>query len=118
MPRPELEQQWHDVASEVLSGFHTWRTQHPTATLSELEDALDSRWAVARARLLEDAALASAAADWPRRGVRPVCPHCGAAMHSDGREARRLTTTGEQTLTLRRTRARCPACGTGLFPPG
>ena len=68
MPRFELEQQWQELASEVLSGFRVWRTQHPTATLSELEEALDARWAVARARVLEDAALTSAAADWPRRG--------------------------------------------------
>ena len=118
MPRFELEQQWQELASEVLSGFRVWRTQHPTATLSELEEALDARWAVARARVLEDAALTSAAADWPRRGVRPACPACGRLMQSDGTEVRRLTTVGEQTLTLHRTRARCPACGTGLSPPG
>ena len=47
-------------AEAVLTGFKEWRLQHPRATLSELEAALDGRLAVLRARLLEDAALASA----------------------------------------------------------
>ena len=38
-----------------------WRLQHPTATLSEIEDALDERLSGMRARMLEDLALASAA---------------------------------------------------------
>jgi hypothetical protein len=117
MSRPDLEATWQQLAGEVLTGFRAWREQHPTATLAEIEEALDSRWARARARLVEDAALMSAAADLRATAARPACPACGARMAADGREARRLTTTGDQVLTLRRSRARCPACGAGLFPP-
>jgi hypothetical protein len=35
-----------------------------------------------------------------------------------GPEERRLTTTHEQPLVLRRRDAVCPACGEALFPPG
>lgn len=118
MATRDLEATWQQLAGEVPSGFRAWREAHPTATLSEIEQALDERWARARARLVEDAALASAAADLGGGSARPLCPSCGARMHADGREVRRLTTSGDQPLTLRRSRARRPACGTGLFPPG
>ena len=115
-----MDGRWREETEAILTGFKEWRQQHPRATLSEIEAALDARWAVARARLLEDAALASAAADL--RGVppeaRPRCRDCGAVMEARGAEVRRLTTTHGQPLTLTRHRAVCPACGAGLSPPG
>ena len=104
----------------MLSGFKEWRLQQPQATLTEIESALDERWAVARARLLEDAALASAAADLRARPERdrPRCRQCGQTMHLRGPEVRQLTTTYEQQVTLRRHDAVCPACDAALFPPG
>jgi len=117
MPEPDPDARWHDLAAEVLTGFRAWREQHPTASLTEIEDELDRRWYRLRARVVEDAAVRSAAAE-AAAAARPVCPACGTPLHADGREARRLTTTGGETLTLTRSHARCPACGTGLFPPG
>ena len=115
-----MDVRWQDEMAAIVSGFKEWRLAHPRATLAEIEAALDARWAVARARLVEDAALASAAADLralpPEQ--RPRCPDCGAAMEARGQEVRRLTTTHEQPLALTRHRAVCPACGAGLFPPG
>ena len=115
-----VDQRWQEEAAAILSGFKEWRLQHPRATLSEIEAALDERWAVARARLLADAAVASAAADLAAlpEGERPRCPHCGAVMALRGPEARHLTTTREQPLTLRRHYAVCAACDEALFPPG
>ncbi|MEA2597120.1 MAG: hypothetical protein QOF01_3589 [Thermomicrobiales bacterium] len=118
MPEFDPDARWRDLAGEVLTGFRAWREQHPTATLGEIEDDLDRRWYRLRARLVEDAALRSAAAELGPTAARPACPTCGAPMRADGREARRLTTTGDEVLTLTRSRARCPACGGGLFPPG
>ena len=118
MPAPDPDARWRELAEEALTGFRAWREQHPAASLSEIEDDLDRRLHRLRARLVEDAALRSAAADLGRAPERPRCPACGARMHADGQEVRRLTTTGDEVLTLRRTRARCPACGTGLSPPG
>ena len=113
-----VEARWRALAAEVVAGFRAWREAHPTASLTEIEEALDERWARARAGLVADAALASAAARAGRWAERPRCPACGGPMRADGTEERRLTTTGDQVLTLRRARARCPACGAGLFPPG
>jgi predicted RNA-binding Zn-ribbon protein involved in translation (DUF1610 family) len=115
-----LDGRWAGEAAAVLSGFKEWRLAHPRATLSEIEAALDARLAVMRARLLEDAALASAAAGLAGRSAeeRPRCPACGGAMVPRGAEERRLTTTHEQPLRLRRQYAVCAACGEALFPPG
>jgi predicted RNA-binding Zn-ribbon protein involved in translation (DUF1610 family) len=113
-------QGWDELAEEVFTGFREWRVQHPRATFKELEAALDGRWARARARILADAALASAASDL--RGVpaaaRPVCPDCGGRLVLAGQEERLLTTTYEQQIALRRSAAECTACGRRVFPPG
>ena len=108
------------LANEVFIGMREWRLAHPHATLTEMEAAIDERWASVRVRLLEDVAMASAAADLSTAppSERAACPTCGQALHAHGREERRLTILGDQTLTLQRTRAVCPACGTGVFPPG
>src|SRR5262245_22477390 len=109
---------WHALAAEVLTGFRAWRTQHLTATLTEIEDELDRRWYRVRARVVEDAAVRSAATEVAVPAARPICPRCGTSMEADGREVRHLTTTGAEVLTLTRAHARCPVCGSGLFPPG
>jgi ribosomal protein S27AE len=118
MPETDPDARWRDLAAEVLTGFRAWREQHPTATLTEIEDELDRRWYRLRARVVEDAAVRSAAADLGATAARPTCPTCGRPLQADGREVRHLTTTGDAVLTLTRARARCPACGTGVFPPG
>ncbi len=118
MRSPDLEATWQALAGEVFSGFRAWRAAHPTATLTEIEQALDDRWMRARAQVVEDAAVLSAAAALNRTSARPACPRCGTRMQADGTEGRRLTTDGDHPLTLRRSHARCPACGSGLFPPG
>ena len=118
--RKDFDQTWHALSDEVLTGMKEWRLQHPRATLSEIEAALDERLARLRARMLEDAALASAAADWDaaRGETAPVCPQCGASLKARGGHPRQLQTHGGQSLTLQREYGVCPVCQTGIFPPG
>jgi ribosomal protein S27AE len=66
--------------------------------------------------MLGETAMASATADL--RGERPVCPHCGERLQAAGAHCRRLRGEQEIPIDVDRTYARCPACGTGLFPPG
>jgi hypothetical protein len=116
----ELEVRWRQLAEEVLVGMKEWRLQHPKATFAEIEQALDERWAKARARILADTALTSAAAD-PTRArpeERPRCAQCGTLLEARGQETRHLRTSYEQDVALRRSYAVCPTCGEGLFPPG
>jgi len=115
----ELEARWQQLADEVMTGMKEWRLQHPKATLKEIEAALDEHLAKVRARMLQDIALASAAADISgvKEQERPRCPKCGQPMQAHGKDSRSLTTNYNQTITLKRSYAVCPVCGTGLFPP-
>ena len=112
-------ERWSVTAADVFTGLADWRTAHPQATLREIEGALDARLAALRARMREDLALASKQADVQALPVeeRPPCPACGARLEARGAKTRRLTTTYERQITLTRSYAVCPACGTGLFPP-
>jgi hypothetical protein len=117
--RKDFDQRWRELSDEVMSGMKEWRLQHPRATLTEIEVALDEHLARLRARMLEDAALASAAADWDSAtAAAPRCPQCGQPLQARGGHPRQLQTHGGQNLTLQREYGVCPACHAGLFPPG
>ena len=113
----EMETRFRQLSEEVLVGMKEWRQAHPKATLREIETALDDKLAKVRARMLEDVARVSRAADLVASGERIACPQCGREMEARGQAERTLTTTGNQEVVLQRTYAVCPACGAGLFPP-
>ena len=116
----DFDQEWVALSREVLTGMKEWRLQHPRATLQEMEAALDERLMRMRARMLEDMALASRAANWKEEAEesKPECPHCGTSLVSRGRGKRRLQTQGGQGIELERGYGVCPKCGKGIFPPG
>ena len=116
----EIDARWQDEAEEVMTGVRDWRVQHPRATFREIEAAVDERLAKMRARMLQDAAMASAVAQIGEASVeeRPSCSQCGHMLRARGEEERTLTTSHNQAITLKRSYAVCPACGAGLFPPG
>jgi YgiT-type zinc finger domain-containing protein len=118
--KEDFDAQWHELAEEVLTGMKEWRLQHPRATLGEIEQALDERLGKVRARILQDLALASAAADLrtAQEQERPACPRCGAKLESKGQKVRHLVTYHDQEMTLERSYGVCPNCGEGFFPPG
>jgi NADH pyrophosphatase NudC (nudix superfamily) len=117
--RRDFDAQWHELTEDVLTGMKEWRLQHPKATVGEIEQALDERLSKVRARMLQDLALASTAADIQaaQEHERPVCARCGTPLASDGRKARHLVTHHNQEVTLERSYGVCPTCGEGFFPP-
>jgi RNA polymerase-binding transcription factor DksA len=117
--RTDFDAQWDELAEEVLSGMKEWRLQHPKATLRQIEAALDERLGKMRARMLQDAALASAAADLraAQATERPVCRECGSVLVERTVAERQLIPQHNQVLQLARSYGVCPTCGTGLFPP-
>ena len=119
MGNESQESNWEALSHEILTGIHEWRLQHPKATLREIELALDERLAPLRARLLQDVALHSLAADGnaPTDAERRLCAVCGTPLVLRGKRARQLKTFGGQQLTLERSYAICPTCKKGLFPP-
>lgn len=113
----DFAKNWQAMSEEVITGMKEWRLQHPRATLREIEAALDERLGRMRARMLQDAALASEQADWEGEGG-PACSECGTRLDRRGREERHLQTHGGQEIVLERRYGVCPACWAGLFPPG
>jgi len=115
----KLEAHWRELSEDVITGMAEWRVQHPKATLQEIEVALDERLGRLRARMLQDAALASQATDI--RGSptdeRPRCPTCGMPATHRSLEKRDLLTHHGHTVTLERSYALCPSCGEAFFPP-
>ena len=82
-----IEDSWSGVAEEVMSEIREWREQHAKATFREIEEAVDRLMAKARARFIQDVALASGVRSISREGEddRPPCPRCGGRLESRGR---------------------------------
>ena len=82
----EFEARWHREAEAVMSGMKEWRLQYPKATFREIEAAVDEKLSGMRARLLEDLALASRAADLQDKqaGEQPHCPSLRASAGEPG----------------------------------
>jgi hypothetical protein len=121
MPRDaSRDERWEQEIVEVLSGMREWRAAHPHATFVEIEAAVDERLASLRARMVEEAAQASRAAQLRALPAeeRPRCPDCGQVLVDRGRARRTLTVRGNRQVHLERSYGVCPACGVGLFPPG
>jgi hypothetical protein len=116
MPRSLPRDRWIAEATQRFARIDAWRQAHPRATWVEIEAAIDAQLGPLRAEMLRDTAVASEAADL--RGERPRCPACGRALVAGGRHRRRLRGDHDVALEVERTYARCPACQTGLFPPG
>jgi hypothetical protein len=111
---------WEALAAAVLLGIKDWRTQHPRATFTEIEEELDRELSRLRTRLLEDVALASAATEGAGAAERAAapCPTCGGRLVARGEATRAVTVTHNQTGRLPRAYLVCASCGTGVFPPG
>ncbi|MDO8691017.1 MAG: hypothetical protein Q7R39_13565 [Dehalococcoidia bacterium] len=114
----ETEAGWRKLTDEVMTGVKEWRVQHPKATLEEIEAAIDEGLAKVRARMAEDIALESKMTDMSNGEEMPRCPECGHKMETQGQAERSVITSYNHAIRLRRSYARCPACGAGFFPPG
>ena len=115
----DVEQAWQREAEAGILGVKAWREAHPRATFAAIEVALDARLSGRRARLLEDLALASQAADLSGAPAeRPRCAAGDGELRPRGRHERGVLTQGDRTGRLRRRYAACPEGGGGGFPPG
>lgn len=118
MPATPTSRQ-HSLSDQALTQVNAWREQHPHATLQQIEQAVDEHLAPLRAKLIEDAALASPLHDLttltPEQ--RPTCANCQQPLEPQGQSERTLTTNHEQSIILKRSYALCPQCQQGLFPP-
>jgi len=117
MKRGELQQGWSGMSKDILEGVEQWREEHSRATMREIEEEVDKRLSVLRAKMISDTANASERAQWETaQGVQ--CPDCGAKLVKKGKKKRILLTRDGREIELDREYAVCPACGQGIFPPG
>ena len=116
MSRPLPRDRWVAEAADRFAALDAWRQAHPKATWAEIETAIDAQLGPLRAAMLGETAMASAATYLD--GELWTCPACGERLAAAGTRRRRLRGEGDLPLELERTYARCPACGTGVFPPG
>ena len=101
--RPRLEQ--------VGAFIRQWHQAHPQATLTEMEVEVDRQLRRIRAEVLTETAPTTS-------DDLGSCPACGVTLTRRGARERTLVTAGDESITLHRPYAWCPACGSGLFPPG
>ena len=109
--------EWRKMSEEVIRGLSEWRAKNAQATFREIEDEVDKRLAVLRARMMTDTAMQSDKAGWPAAGGA-TCPQCGEQLQKKGKKKRRLQTQAGQAIELEREYGVCPKCGQGFFPPG
>ena len=107
-----------DEVDEVLKGLREWRKQHPKATLAEIERETMKRMAQLQAQILEELSQTVPMEERESEGENPICPECGMKMQRRGQAERQLQGQGGQAIHLKRSLWVCPACGTGIFPPG
>ena len=108
---------WQKLTDEILSGMAEWLQTHPKATFREIERETMQRMGKLQARVMEEVAQASEAADW-ESSEPPKCRECGAEMERRGEHERSLQVAGGSDVKLKRAYAVCPKCGAEFFPPG
>lgn len=101
-----------DLMDTVRRELASWHTTHPAATFADMEAAVEEKINKLRAALLSERVEAVPGEE------HPACPHCGTTMAPRSRSPRTLIVQGEQPVRVERTYVVCPACGTGVFPPG
>ena len=114
MAESETEANWEEQYQQIVEEVAAWRREHPRATFTEIEQALDERMNRLRAKMLTDAVEMS------REEVEgeAVCPKCGQPSRGRGKKKRYIQTQGGESVMLEREHAICEQCGQAFFPPG
>jgi tRNA(Ile2) C34 agmatinyltransferase TiaS len=116
----EQQDKWRDLQDKINAAIAEWRREHSEATLTEIEEVVDSQIAGMRTRMVEDLAQGGRTADLKRmaKEERPTCPQCGQAVAANGKGRRRLKTYYGQIIELERDQAYCTHCEVTFFPSG
>ena len=117
MKKGKAEEEWKKLSEEVIAGTSAWREKHPKATMREIEEEVDQRLSVMRARMIADTAMKSGRAEWEAGEKAAVCPECGAELLKKGKKKRKLQTREGREIELEREYGTCLKCGQGIFPP-
>src|SRR2546429_8666636 len=117
MQPEDLQKRWEEQGEEIFAAVAQWRAAHPKATLAEIEQVVDEQMNRLRARMIEQAAQASATAESEaNQGL--VCEQCGQSLQARGKAQRKWQTQGGKQVEVERSYMTCPHCGGRFFPPG
>jgi hypothetical protein len=116
----ERDADWDDLVRRIRKAVQEWRDENPTASLTEIENAVDEELSVARVELIEELALRGRSRDLRvlAPSERPKCPECGRPVVANGRQSRTLTTNHDKQIQLERSKAYCKHCQVSFFPSG
>lgn len=116
----EQKDKWRDLQERLNEAIESWRREHPEATLTEIEEAVDGRVAEIRTQMVQDLAQAGRSAKIAElsKEERPRCPRWGQAVVANGKGVRKLKTAYEHQIQLERQQGYCQSCGLTFFPSG
>ena len=111
---------WQELFSEASEEVSQWRTEHPRASFTSIENEVDEKLAKVRAKMIEELVLESKMSNLKQLKVeeRPKCVGCGGPIMANGRQKRKLITNHEQVVELERSKGYCRGCRVSYFPPG
>ena len=114
------QDKWRELQDKINAAIAEWRREHPEATLTEIEEVVDSQLATVRTQMVEDLAQGGRTADLKRlaQEERPQCPHCGQGVAANGKGRRKLKTSYGRMIELERDQAYCTHCEVTFFPSG
>jgi predicted RNA-binding Zn-ribbon protein involved in translation (DUF1610 family) len=102
------------LSDEFAEKMKQWRKNNPKATLTEIEEAVDSELAQMRQTIVERLVQEELVPEQ----TAYECPQCGKFMVKNGKRKRKLKTKGGEQITFEREQMRCLECGMTIFPPG
>src|SRR5579863_3081591 len=113
MEKEQMESKWRGLSEEILLGMKEWRSQHPKATLGEIEEEVSRQMSRLGAQMIQEVAQQSAATEWSKQssGQAPQCPKCGTRLVARGKRKRHLQSSGGAEVELARSYGTCPTCG-------
>ena len=116
----EAQDKWDQLQRKINAAIAEWRAEHPEATLTEIEEAVDSRVSEIRTQMVQDLALQGKTTDLTGMTAeeRPRCPECGRPVQANGKQQRRLISKHGKRIELERSQAYCQHCRVTFFPSG
>ncbi len=103
---------------EIGDRLRQWRREHPHATFDEIDAEVARQYDLVQAAVVAELSAAAPAGSVDAVSEAVCCPQCQTTMQRRGRRTRRIPTRRGVPVALTRDYYVCPACGTGLFPPG
>ena len=107
------EEHFVEAARLSYRRLQQWQVDHPTATLSEIEQQTRQERRQLMGQLISDL-IADRGVDDP--DARPSCPHCGKQMSFQGERSLPVETL-EGPIEVTRPYYYCRSCHEGFFAP-